>query len=146
MITYKGKEIDDSYLLNTNKEEVVYEGVNNYETLDLEEFKDIYDKAVAKEKELTDNGVEHTPVNISIAADRGNDYSDDFMEIALTWKERETEKAHEDRIKYRKQWIDKQVEEEEQKRLREKLAKEGALKDAISMIEQIGGKVVFFNK
>lgn len=142
MITYKGKEIDDSYLLNTNKEEVIYEGTNNYETLDLEEFKDIYYKAVLKERELTDNGVEHTPVHISIAADRGNDYSDDFMEISLIWNERETEKSHEDRIKYKKKWIDKEVEKEEQKRLREKLLQESALKDAIAMIEQIGGKVI----
>lgn len=139
---YKGKEIDDSYLLIENKEEVVYEGCNYHETLELEEFKDIYDKAVAKEKELTDSGVEHTPVHISITADSGNDYCDDFMEISLTWNERESEKAHENRIKYKKVWIDKQVEEEEQQRLREKLAKDGALKDAIAMIEQIGGKVI----
>jgi hypothetical protein len=107
MITYKGKEIDDDYLFNIDKEEIVYEGVNNYETLDLEEFKDIYDKAVLKEKGLTDNGVEHTPVHISIAADSGNDYSDDFMEISLTWNERESEAEHNRRIERAKKIIDK---------------------------------------
>ncbi len=141
---YKGKEIDESYQINKWKEESIYSGSNHYESFEPDEIKEFYLKALAKEKELEENKIEHSPVLISISGDTEGDYSEAYLEISLQWKERESETEHNDRIAREKRRIDKEVEEEEQKRIRQKIAKEGALKDAIAMIEQVGGKVTFF--
>ncbi len=143
-MVYKGKEIDESYRINKWKEEKIYSGLDHYKSFEPDEIKNFYLKALAKEKELEENKIEHGPVLVSISGDRGNDFSDEYLEICLQWKERESESEHNDRIAREKRRIDKEVEEEEQKRIREKLVKDGAIKDAIAMIEQVGGKVVFF--
>ena len=143
-MVYKGKKIDESYRINKWKEEKIYSGSDHCESFEPDEIKEFYLKALAKEKELEGNKIEHSPVLISISGDRGNDYSDEYLEVLLQWKERESETDHNDRITREKRRVDKEVEEEEQKRIRQKLAKEGALKDAIAMIEQVGGKVTFF--
>lgn len=144
MITYKGKVIDESYHINKWKEENIYSGSDHYESFEPNEIKDFYLKALAKEKELEENKIEHSPVLISIAGDKGDDLWDEHLDIWLQWKERESESEHNDRIAREKRRIDEEVEKEEQKRIRQKIAKEGALKDAIAMIEQVGGKVTFF--
>lgn len=141
---YKGKEIDESYRINKWKEEQIYLGSDHYKSFNPDEIKEFYLKALAKEKELEENKIEHSPVLISISGDSESDYTEGYLDISLQWKERESETEHNDRIACEKRRIDKEVEEKEQKRIRQKIAKEGALKDAIAMIEQVGGKVTFF--
>lgn len=146
MITYKGKEIDDSYLINQNKEEVVYSGVDNYQTFTADELLEFYNKALMKEIELNNANIEHSPVQIDICADSGNDYSDDFMEISLTWMVRETEIEHRRRIETKKMKIDKEVKKEEEKAIRAKYKADKEFEKAVDLIEKAGGKVVFFPK
>lgn len=140
---YKGKEINDEYLFNKCHEEKIYEGISPSEYFDPEELFEFVTKCNTKETELTEKGIKHSPVQLNFYADRGNDYSDDIFEISLVWSECESEAEHTRRIEQAKKIIDKDIEAAEAKRIREQTAKDKAIKNAIAMIEEAGGKVTF---
>ena len=140
---YKGKEINDEYLINEYHEEKIYEGTNHSEYFDPEELIEFVTKCNTKETELTEKGIKHSPVQLNFYADRGDDCYDDIFEINLVWRECESEINHTRRIEQSKKIIDEDIEAAEKKRIREQAAKDKAIKNAITMIEEAGGKVTF---
>ena len=54
-MTYKGREIDESYHINEWEQEKIYSGSNHHESFERDEIKDFYLKALAKERQLQNN-------------------------------------------------------------------------------------------
>ncbi len=126
---YKGRNIEDK-CYKFKYEQIEEHDCNSMEFTaeDLDRWKEIL---VAKEKELTEAGIDFKNVRLSIIAD-GFHYNpnsaddEEYMKIKLQWQEAETEEEKLHRIEKSKRKIDEEIATEEatKKYLEEKKQRE----------------------
>lgn len=123
---YKGIKIDDGYQFNIPQYRTVFSKHGSM-AFTKEELEKVLAVIRETESQLKKDNIEHTPVTMDV-----DERDDDNYTVLIEWMQKENEEQHNIRIENRKNAIDNTVD--------------FRLKEAVKLVKELGGEVVFPDK